>query len=63
MLRIGTKKLSVEIDLFKKRTIWHTGRYTLNIFIVHWDEHEQSWMTNKWWLIPIFGKRIKEEDR
>lgn len=56
---IGIKKFAIDISIYKKKVNWHTGKYTLNIWIIRWDKYEDCWVSNRWWFIPI-GKRIKD---
>ena len=57
-MRIGTKKFCIWIDLFKGKTFWHTGDYTVMISKGYYVDSIDDWGMNWWKLIPI-GRRIK----
>lgn len=58
MVRIGTKKLAFEFELNKINNKWHKRKYTITIWRVRWDEHEQAWCSN-WWKHINFGFKNK----
>lgn len=63
-LRIGTKRFSIWIELYKGKTNWHTGNYTLILAKGKYFENEgyDGWGWTNWRFIPI-GKRIKHDWR
>lgn len=54
-MRIGTKRFSLWIGLYKGKTNWHTGKYTLIIAKGHYVDGV-GWGWSKHGFIPI-GRR------
>lgn len=56
ILRIGTRKFSAWIELYKGKTDWHTGKYTL-ILAKGYYVDGAGWGWTDWRFIPL-GRKV-----